>query len=99
MGIWGKLLAFCPQDPNLEYVMIDSTIIRAHVSAAGYREQTEQHCGLSKSSFTSKIHLNVDCLSNPLKRIITPGNSHDIIQADALLKGTSPSYGQADKSY
>ncbi len=41
-GVWQKLLEFCSQDSDLEYVMIDSTIIRAHACAAGYGNQREQ---------------------------------------------------------
>jgi len=37
--IWGKLLDFCAQDPDLEHVMIDATIVRAHACAAGYGDQ------------------------------------------------------------
>ena len=36
---YGKnLLDFCVQDPDLEYIMIDATIVRAHACAAGYGE-------------------------------------------------------------
>lgn len=98
-GIWQDLLQFCAQDPDLEYVMIDSTIMRAHASAAGYGDQVEQGLGRSKGGFTCKVHLKVDSLGNPLKIIITPGNSNDITQADALLEGISNAYVIADKGY
>ncbi len=98
-GVWQKLLEFCSQDSDLEYVMIDSTIIRAHACAAGYGNQREQGLGRSKGGFTSKIHLKVDALSNPLKTIITSGNTNDITQAEALLEGTFHSYVLADKGY
>ena len=67
--------------------------------AAGYGDQTEQGLGRSKGGFTSKVHIKVDSLGNPLKTILTPGNSHDITQADALLEGVSGSYVIADKGY
>jgi len=98
-GIWQEMLEFFSQDPDLEYIIIDSTIIRAHACAAGYGDQTEQGLGRSKGGFTSKVHLKIDALGNPLKTIITPGNSHDITQADALLEGVSGSYVIADKGY
>ena len=35
-GIWEKLFqALCQEDPDFEYVMIDSTVVRAHQHAAG----------------------------------------------------------------
>ncbi len=34
-GIWGQLHHYCADDPDLEHLIIDSTIIRAHPCAAG----------------------------------------------------------------
>jgi transposase len=38
-GVWERLLAAC-QDPDLECLMLDSTIIRAHQHAAGAIKKT-----------------------------------------------------------
>ncbi len=29
--VWSKLLEFCVEDPDLEYISIDATIVRTHV--------------------------------------------------------------------
>lgn len=97
--MWDKLLQFCIQDPDLEYVMIDTTIVRAHASAAGYGEQESEGLGRSKGGFTSKIHVKVDALGNPLQFIVTPGQRNDITQANTLLKNVKNSYVIADKGY
>jgi transposase len=34
-GIWERLHAECADDPDLEHLLIDSTIVRAHPCAAG----------------------------------------------------------------
>lgn len=34
-GVWDRLFAMMADDPDFEYVMIDSTIVRAHQHAAG----------------------------------------------------------------
>lgn len=34
-GVWDRLFAVMADDPDFEYVMIDSTIVRAHQHAAG----------------------------------------------------------------
>jgi len=34
-GVWYKMLYYFAQDADMEYVMIDSTILRAHACAAG----------------------------------------------------------------
>ena len=53
----------------MEWVMIDSTIVRAHACAAGYGKDTQEQeaLGRSKGGFTTKIHTLVDALGNPLK--------------------------------
>lgn len=34
-GVWQALFEYFKQDPELEYLIVDSTIVRAHPSAAG----------------------------------------------------------------
>jgi transposase len=90
-------------DPDMENFMIDSTIVRAHSCAAGALKksggQKAQALGRSKGGFSTKIHIAVDALGNPLRFILTPGQVHDITQAQALTKGFSFQYGLADKGY
>jgi transposase len=97
--IWNRLLQFCAEDPDLEYIMIDATIVRAHACAAGYGDQDEQGLGRSRGGFTSKIHAKVDALGNPLAIIITPGQRNEITQANALVKDVYGSNVIADKGY
>ena len=97
--IWEKLLEFCAQDPDMESVMIDATIVRAHACAAGYGKQEVEGLGRSRGGFTSKIHAKVDALGNPLKFIITPGESSDYKEAPELLKDVFDSYVLGDKGY
>ena len=98
-NIWGKLLQFCIKDPDLEYVMIDATIVRAHACAAGYGNQKTEGLGRSVGGFTSKIHAKVDALGNPLQFIITPGQTSDVTQAKYLLQDVFDSDVLADKAY
>lgn len=97
--VWEKFLSFCIEDPDLEYVMIDATIIRAHACAAGYGEQSAQGLGRSRGGFTTKIHAKVDALGNPLKFIITPGQQADVTQADALLDTVVDAFVLGDRAY
>ena len=97
-GIWKRMMDFV-QDPDLEMIMIDSTIIRAHACSAGYGSQKEQSLGRSVGGFTTKIHVVIDCLGNPLRFILTPGQHHDITEAKNLIKGFSGTFVIADKGY
>jgi transposase len=38
-GVWHKVFTQLAKEPNNEYAMIDSTIVRAHRSAAGVRKK------------------------------------------------------------
>jgi transposase len=75
-GIWGQLLAAFADDPDMENVLLDSTIVRAHPCAAGAAKkngnQADQALGRSRGGFSTKIHVSVDGLGNPLRLILTP---------------------------
>lgn len=102
-GIWESLHKDCVQHPDLQQVLIDSTIARAHACAAGAAgsEAETEVLGRSKGGFTTKIHAITDGLGNPLDFILTAGQASDVGQGEALLEltpaGTKAILG--DKSY
>lgn len=100
-GIWQLMLEHFAGDADGEWVMIDSTAIRAHPCAGGYEkgQQEREGLGRSKGGFTSKIHVLVDALGNPLKLTLTPGNRNDITQAPELIKDVRNAFVLADKGY
>lgn len=55
--------------------------------------------GRSRGGLTTKVHATCDALGNPLRFLLTPGQRHDITQADALLDGYAPDAVVADKGY
>lgn len=99
--IWVRLFEFCIQNPSLELISIDSTIIRAHACAAGYeREGNDKHAlGRSKGGFTTKIHMAVDGRGLPIKILITPGQRSDITQAPALISELKDALIIGDKAF
>ncbi len=40
LGVWARLLAGVADDPDMQAVMIDATVIRAHACAAGAPKKT-----------------------------------------------------------
>jgi transposase len=102
-GIWTELHQAVAGDPDLEYLILDSTVIRAHPCAAGAPAQrggqAEQALGRSRGGFSPKIHIRVDALGNPLRFKLTAGQRHDITQAQALSEGFDSDFLIADKSY
>ncbi|MBI2345190.1 IS5 family transposase [Candidatus Dependentiae bacterium] len=99
--IWQFLFEKIQRDPDMEYSMIDSTIVRAHACSAGYgkNSQEKEALGRSKGGFSTKIHALVDALGNPLKFSLTAGQRHDITQALPLTEELFETAVIADKGY
>ncbi len=41
-NIWGKLFQFTTDQADIESVMIDATIVRAHACSAGYKKDSQE---------------------------------------------------------
>ena len=65
-GVWSDLFTSTASEADMESIMIDSTIVRAHACSAGYKKdsQDQESLGRSKGGFTTKIHAVVDALGN-----------------------------------
>jgi transposase len=104
-GVWQKVFEQL-KDPDLEWLMLDSTVVRAHACAAGARKgadgtggQEDQALGRSRGGFGTKIHIAVDGLGNPVRFSVTAGQVGDLTQAEGLLEGLEPGAVIADKGY
>ena len=99
-GVWSAILALLTVDADNEYAMIDGTIVRAHQHSAGAKKvDGNQAIGKSRGGLSTKIHVLVDALGNPLKMILTGGQVHDLAGADALLPEMEATVLLADKAY
>ena len=99
-GVWQRISTAVSQDPDMEELMIDSTIVRAHQHAAGAQKKSgAQAIGRSRGGPSTKIHAAVDALGNPVRVILTAGQQADITQADALIAGFVAESVLADKGY
>src|ERR1019366_5698053 len=63
------------------------------------RRGRDQAIGRSRDGLTTKIHVIVDALGNPLAISLTGGQVHDITQAEALVALVEPKALLADKGY
>lgn len=61
--------------------------------------QAEQALGRSRGGFSTKIHVTVDGLGNPLRLYLTAGERHDIIKAHDLIVDLDFEYVLADRGY
>ena len=62
-------------DPEMENVLLDSSVVGFHPCAAGASKknggQAAQALGHSRGGLSTKIHANVDALGNPLRYLLT----------------------------
>lgn len=61
--------------------------------------QEKQALGRSRGGFSTKVHIAVDSLGNPLRFVLTGGQSHDAPQADNLIEGFEANALIAAKGY
>lgn len=52
-----------------------------------HKKRGEQSLGRSRGGLTTKIHITVDGLGNPLRFRLSAGQRHDITQAESLIDG------------
>jgi transposase len=77
---------------DLDWVMLDSSFVRAHQHAAGRKKgiPTQKRSGGaeegSRGGFSTKINVVCDALGNPLEIAPTPGQAGDCPQAEPLLE-------------
>src|SRR6516165_12510524 len=58
-----------------------------------------QAIGRSRGGLTTKIHVLVDALGNPVEVMRSPGQDHDLPCAEALIEAVDPEALIADKAY
>ncbi len=61
--------------------------------------QVGQALGRSRGGFSTKLHVSVDALGNPLRFLLTAGQKHDITRAEALISGYEFEHLIADRAY
>jgi transposase len=100
-GVWERIFRMLTQDKSNQYLMIDSTIVRAHQQAATGRKKggPDQALGRSRGGLTTKIHLLCHGLGQPLDFLLTAGQAADCTQAIPLLSDRTTNYVLADKGY
>ena len=98
-GVWRRVFE-AAQDPDLEWLMIESTVIRARQHAAGMnRGEDDQALGRSRGGFGTKIHLAVASLGHPVSIEWSPGQDAEVTPAEKLLGDHQPEAVVGDQGY
>ena len=94
---------FFHTDETVHARLVDSTMIRAHASAAGAPQkkggQKEAALGRSRGGFSSKLTLCYSDEGVALRFILTAGQCHDVREGIKLIAGFSSAYVIGDKGY
>ncbi len=65
----------------------------------GKKGGADQALGRSRGGFSTKIHIVVDALGNPVEFILTAGQEADVTQAEPLIEGHEAEAYIVDKAY
>jgi transposase len=96
MGIFKALVV----EPDLEWIFIDGSIVKAHQHSSGAAFEQEAAIGKSVAGNTTKIHMAVDACGLPIHFSVTGGEVHDCKEAPELVaKLPLANYMIADKGY
>ena len=95
-----KVFKAIVQEPDLEWELIEGSVIRAHQHSCGALGEENEAIGKSVGGNTTKIHMAVDAFGLPIEFKLTGGEVHDAKAAPALIeKLPNADYTVADKEY
>lgn len=92
MEVLNRLFEAVAAEPDLEWVMLDATVIRAHAQAAGARRKGRpdaQTLGRSRGGFETKIHVCIEALGLPVRIPLGSGQQNDMAPACDLIYGVA----------
>lgn len=105
-GVFQRLAEGLAGDEEIGDIFMDSTIVRAHQHAAGFRKKEEESAeslGRSKGGYSSKIHCITNIKGVLVSLCLTAGQVHDIKKAPELIEQVAKREGKkvlvADKGY
>ena len=83
---WHRLFTAI-QEPDWEWVLVDSTSVKAHPQAAGQKKATGgEALGRSKGGLTTKVHAAADALGNPVHVHLSGGQEADCKHVDQIWR-------------
>jgi transposase len=98
--IFERIFAVLSGDPDVEYALIDGTIVRVHQHGTGAKGGTHhQAIGRSRGGLTTKIVALVDALGNLARFVLLPGQRHDSVGVEPLISGGEFDALIADKAF
>ncbi|MGY4335802.1 IS5 family transposase [Bradyrhizobium sp. LM2.9] len=98
--VWKRLFEAISDDPDMEYAMVDATIVKVHRHGQGAKGGTQsQAIGRSKGGMTTKILALTDALGNLVRFVLLPGQRFDTVGVPPLIEGLAFNALIADKAF
>jgi transposase len=99
-GVFERLFEAVSGDPDLEYAMVDGTIVKVHRHGQGAKGGTSrQAIGRSKGGMTTKIVALTDALGNLVRFVLLPGQRFETVGVPPLIEGIAFGALTADKAF
>ncbi|WP_323038774.1 IS5 family transposase [Gemmobacter sp.] len=98
--VFKRIFDALSDEPDLEYAMIDATIVKVHRHGQGAKGGTQsQAIGRSKGGMTTKTLALTDALGNLVRFRLMPGQRHDSVEVPPLIDGIAFDGLIADKAF
>ncbi len=99
-GVFVRLFEACSDEPDMEYAMVDATIVKVHRHGQGAKGgRQSQAIGRSKGGMTTKILALTDALGNLVRFVLLPGHRFDTVGVAPLIDGLTFGGFIADKAF
>ncbi|MGY3079142.1 transposase [Bradyrhizobium sp. LM6.10] len=97
-GVWLRMFEALADDPDFEYLIVDSTSAPTSTPAAqkGTQNQATER---SRGGLTTKIHMAARGLGCPVRFFLTVGQAGDAPQAQPLIEGLPAEVVMGDAAY
>ncbi|HZZ21996.1 MAG TPA: IS5 family transposase [Roseiarcus sp.] len=98
--VFKRLFEAASDDPDMEFAMVDATIVKVHRHGQGAKGGTSsQAIGRSKGGMTTKILALTDALGNLVRFTLLPGHRFDTVGVAPLIEGVEFGGLIADKAF
>ncbi|MDH2347165.1 IS5 family transposase [Bradyrhizobium sp. SSUT18] len=98
--VWKRLFDAVSEEPDMEYAMVDATIVKVHRHGQGAKGGPQsQAIGRSKGGMSTKILALTDALGNLVRFVLLPGQRFDTVGVPPLIEGLAFDALIADKAF
>ena len=95
--VFTRLFEACSDAPDMEYAMVDATIVKVHRHGQGAKGGLKAKP--SKGGMTTKILALTDALGNLVRFVLLPGHRFDTVGVAPLIDGLAFDGFIADKAF